>query len=126
MECELFRRIVKICKAIAREHQFEEVKKFGTQLEKRMDGIVYVGHYGYGSCPIEGANNKIKVLKRVAYGFRDFWYFRLRIMAALPGKRNSPMPALCAAPATRTKVYVCVAFTQKPKEPGNSDRQTVI
>ena len=46
---------------------------------------------------LEGANNKIKVLKRVAYGFRDFWYFRLRIMAALPGKRNNPMPSFMSS-----------------------------
>lgn len=32
-------------------------------------------------CPaqVEGTNNKIKVLKRQAYGFRDMHYFKLRI-----------------------------------------------
>jgi len=29
--------------------------------------------------PLEGLNNKIKVLKRQAYGFRDMEYFRLRL-----------------------------------------------
>ena len=28
---------------------------------------------------VEGINNKIKVLKRKAYGFRDVEYFKLRI-----------------------------------------------
>ena len=37
-------------------------------------------------CPIstgkvEGVNNKIKVMKRVAYGFRDDRYFQLRLYA---------------------------------------------
>ena len=32
--------------------------------------------------PIEGANNKIKVIKRTAYGFRNFNMFRLRILIA--------------------------------------------
>ena len=30
---------------------------------------------------IEGINNKIKLLKRQAYGFRDMEYFTLRIYA---------------------------------------------
>ena len=30
---------------------------------------------------VEGINNKIKVLKRVAYGYRDEEYFRLRLFA---------------------------------------------
>ena len=29
--------------------------------------------------PVEGINNKIKVLKRKAYGYRDMEYFKLRI-----------------------------------------------
>ena len=29
--------------------------------------------------PLEGLNNKIKVLKRQAYGFRDLEYFKLRL-----------------------------------------------
>jgi transposase len=28
---------------------------------------------------LEGLNNKIKVLKRQAYGFRDMLYFKLRL-----------------------------------------------
>lgn len=31
---------------------------------------------------IEGFNNKIKVIKRVSYGFRNFWNFRRKIMTA--------------------------------------------
>ena len=30
---------------------------------------------------VEGINNKIKVLKRVAYGYRDMDYFQLRLFA---------------------------------------------
>ncbi|MCC4326858.1 transposase, partial [Limosilactobacillus reuteri] len=29
-------------------------------------------------------NNKIKVIKRTAYGFRNFFNFRIRILLALP------------------------------------------
>ena len=34
---------------------------------------------------LEGINNKIKVIKRMAYGFRDDDYFFLKIRAAFPG-----------------------------------------
>ena len=30
---------------------------------------------------MEGTNNKIKVLKRMAYGYRDMEFFKLRILA---------------------------------------------
>jgi transposase len=33
----------------------------------------------------EGINNKIKVIKRMAYGFRDEQYFFLKIRASFPG-----------------------------------------
>jgi transposase len=33
------------------------------------------------SGPLEGTNNKIKTLKRTAYGFRDQEYFKLKILA---------------------------------------------
>jgi transposase len=32
------------------------------------------------SGPMEGTNNKIKTMKRQAYGFRDMEFFKLRIM----------------------------------------------
>ncbi len=34
---------------------------------------------------LEGINNKIKVIKRMAYGFRDDDYFCLKIRAAFAG-----------------------------------------
>jgi transposase len=34
---------------------------------------------------LEGINNKFKVIKRMAYGFRDDEYFLLKTRAAFPG-----------------------------------------
>jgi len=34
---------------------------------------------------LEGVNNRIKVIKRVAYGYRDDAYFFLKTRAAFPG-----------------------------------------
>lgn len=35
---------------------------------------------------LEGVNNRIKVIKRMAYGFRDSEYFFLKIKAAFLGR----------------------------------------
>lgn len=34
----------------------------------------------------EGLNNKIKVIKRVGFGYKDFWFFRKRLLYILNGK----------------------------------------
>ena len=34
----------------------------------------------YSNGPMEGFNNKIKTLKRVAFGFRNFTHFKARIL----------------------------------------------
>ena len=36
----------------------------------------------------EGLNNKIKVIKRNAYGYKNFDFFRLRLMYIFNGKIN--------------------------------------
>ncbi|HIF9170900.1 TPA: transposase, partial [Photobacterium damselae] len=38
------------------------------------------------TCTLEGINNKIKLIKRMGYGYRDTAYFFLKIKAAFPGK----------------------------------------
>jgi transposase len=35
--------------------------------------------------PLEGISNKINIIKRMAYGYRDDEYFVLKIRQALPG-----------------------------------------
>lgn len=85
---ELIERIRALCLQIARTHKFEPARSFAKMLKRRFDGIIHCGRYGYGSGPLEGANNAIKVLKRDAYGYRDFEYFKKKVLARLPG--NSP------------------------------------
>lgn len=50
-----------------------------TLNEHRRDLLTYFKHR-ISTGPLEGLNNKIKVLKRQAYGFRDQEYFRLRLL----------------------------------------------
>jgi transposase len=54
--------------------------KVALSLIRHLQGLLsYFGHR-ISSGPIEGLNNKIKTLKRQAYGFRDMRFFLLRIL----------------------------------------------
>ena len=75
---------------IARTHGFKPAKSFAMMLARRMDGIMHAGRLGFNTARLEGANNKIKVIKRVAFGYTDMEYFFLKIKAALPGIHFSP------------------------------------
>lgn len=61
------------------------LRQFVKILERHLDGILSHCRYPLHTGILEGINNKIKVIKRVAYGFRDEAYFFLKIRAAFPG-----------------------------------------
>lgn len=63
----------------------EPLKRFARRLEPYLSGILAHCRWPLGTNLVEGINNKIKVIKRVAYGFRDDTYFFLKIRAAFPG-----------------------------------------
>lgn len=66
-----------------------EIIKFAQVQEKKYkDGIINSSLYKIDTSIVEGINNKIKVIKRKAYGFRDFEYFALLIKSAFPGKAS--------------------------------------
>lgn len=78
-------------KELALASGVEEVIKFAKiQDRKYKDGIINSALFKIGTSIVEGINNKIKVLKRKAYGLRDFDYFALLIKAAFPGKVALP------------------------------------
>lgn len=58
---------------------------FAQLLKAKLPGILAHCRYPLHTGVLEGINNKIKVLKRMAYGFRDDAYFFLKIRAAFPG-----------------------------------------
>ncbi len=47
--------------------------------KKYLDHIKNSLSYNYSNGPLEGINNKIKVIKRTAFGYRSFLNFRRRI-----------------------------------------------
>ena len=60
--------------------------RFAKKLEPYMEGIVSSAQHRMNTSVLEGMNNRIKVIKRMAYGYRDTAYFFLKIRAAFPGK----------------------------------------
>lgn len=48
-------------------------------------GIIAHARYPIDTGRLEGTNNRIKVIKRVAYGFHDPNYFALKVKQAFPG-----------------------------------------
>ena len=69
----------------AMRSRIEPLKRFARRLKPYLPGILAHCRYPLGTNLIEGINNKIKVIKRMAYGFRDDAYFFLKIRAAFPG-----------------------------------------
>lgn len=59
---------------------------FARKLKPYLRGILSSAKYPLNTSVLEGMNNKIKVIKRMAYGFRDSEYFFLKIKHAFPGK----------------------------------------
>jgi transposase len=54
--------------------------------ETKRNDALSVRNYPISTGPLEGTNNKIKTMKRQAYGFRDKEFFKLRILAAHEAK----------------------------------------
>jgi transposase len=56
-----------------------------SQMAKTLDahrpGLLAYYDYPISTGPLEGTNNKIKTMKRQAYGFRDLEFFKLKILA---------------------------------------------
>ena len=68
------------------ESGLQPLMRFARNLRKYLRGILASAQFAMHTSLLEGVNNKIKVIKRMAYGFRDTAYFFLKIKAAFPGK----------------------------------------
>jgi len=62
------------------------LQAFARKLRPYRKGIIASARYPLHTSVLEGMNNRIKVIKRMAYGYRDNAYFFLKIKAAFPGK----------------------------------------
>jgi transposase len=75
------RALVEWC-ALAREVGHRELVRFARMLERHRDGILNHCDYPIHTSKLEGINNKIKVIKREAYGYHDSEYFALKVKQA--------------------------------------------
>lgn len=70
----------------ARESGLAPLQRFARNLQRYARGILASARFHMHTSLLEGVNNRIKVIKRMAYGFRDADYFFLKIKAAFPGQ----------------------------------------
>ena len=49
-------------------------------IKENYEYIINSLKYKYTNGVLEGINNKIKVIKRVAFGYRSFYHFKVRIL----------------------------------------------
>lgn len=57
------------------------LQTFANTLAGCRSGVLAWYDYPISTGPLEGTNNKIKTMKRQAYGFRDLEFLKLRILA---------------------------------------------
>jgi len=67
---------------MAEQVDHHSVRAFIRRLRFFEYGIVNHAEYPIGTSRLEGVNNKIKVIKRKAYGFHDSKYFALKVKQA--------------------------------------------
>lgn len=70
---------------MARSSAIEPLVRFARRLALYWRGILARMRWPMHTGQLEGINNRIKVMKRMAYGYRDSEFFFLKIKAAFPG-----------------------------------------
>jgi transposase len=65
--------------AEAKASEIRQLYGMVNTLENHREGLLNYFLYPISTGPLEGVNNKIKTMKRQAYGFRDYEFFQLKI-----------------------------------------------
>ena len=71
--------------AMVADSGIEPLRRFADKLKPYWRGILARVRWPMHTGQLEGINNRIKVMKRMAYGYRDSTFFFLKIKAAFPG-----------------------------------------
>jgi transposase len=74
------RRVLRDWLARARASGIGILVQFAATLEEHQEGVLNYYQYPISTGPLEGTNNKIQLMKRQAYGFRDQEFFKLKIL----------------------------------------------
>ena len=71
----------------ALESELTPVVNFAKKLKRRQYGILTYCFYSIHNSKLEGVNNKLKEVKRSAYGYHDVRYYMLKLKQAFPGDK---------------------------------------
>jgi transposase len=77
---EAARRALHTWLADARASGIRMLETFANTLDGHQEGILNYYHYPISTGPLEGTNNKIQLMKRRAYGYRDHEFLKLKIL----------------------------------------------
>ena len=73
----------------AKESEIPALVRFAVRKEKRLSGLAAHAIYSISTGKLEGFNNKIKVAKRIGYGYRDDdFFFTLIRYLSIPSVRS--------------------------------------
>lgn len=108
---------ISLLKEVNKEFHFPPAKRFAAMLKRRSDGILSAYKHGVGTNKLEGANNRIKVLKRTGYGFRDDEYFFLKIKSVINGE-TARMQEMSREMCTVWNDQIIKTGMTKASEPG--------
>ena len=74
---------------MAAEVDHRLMRRFIGRLRFFRYGILNHCEHPIGTSPLEGVNNKIKLIKRKGYGYQDPQHFALKVKQAFPGKEST-------------------------------------
>jgi transposase len=74
------RRVLRDWLARARASGIRMLIQLAATLEEHQEGVLSYYDYPISTGPLEGTNTKIQLMKRQAYGFRDYEFFKLKIL----------------------------------------------
>ncbi len=81
-----WRRRWKAWHSMAADSGIAALTRFASALRRYWRGILARVRWPMHTGKLEGINNRIKVIKRMAFGYRDTEFFFMKIRAAFPGK----------------------------------------
>ncbi|WP_445684069.1 transposase [Ureibacillus sp. FSL K6-2830] len=94
------------------------LRKKDKTINKSINDVENTLKYDYHNGILEGIHNKIKVMKRISFGYRSFYHFRNRILSenknSLGEPRISPKPSDYLLPNNITKIYSPTPFDKEP------------
>lgn len=69
----------------ATHSRIPDLIKYAHSLKDHLDGVIAHCHHKINTSVVEGINNKAKVIKRIAYGYRDMDYYFLKLRGHIRG-----------------------------------------